>query len=107
MSTGYSENVELDEGVNPHGVRTIIKFEGESLIIQKQQDMTEALAHVQAMRERNEGKGWGEGKEVGHIPALVHGRIAAIRDRDERKKAIKRFFANNPAFCAYPAYLKR
>ena len=69
-------------------------------------DMTAALLHVQQMRERNEGKNWGEGREVGYIPPLFYDKILLILDRSERNKAIKRFFQENPAFCAYPAYLK-
>lgn len=107
LESGYSENVDIDEGVDPEtGVRTIIKFEGDELIIQKQQDMTAALLHVQQMRERNEGKNWGEGREVGYIPPLFYDKICLIRDRKEREKAVKSFFRQNPMFCAYPPYLK-
>ena len=106
MDKGYSENVSIDEGVNACGVRTIFHFEGEDLITQKQQDMTQALEHVRQMRERNEGKSWGEGKEVGHIPALFYAPMLLEPDRDKRKKMVKQFFRENPAFCAYPAYLK-
>lgn len=107
LESGYSENVDVDEGVDPAtGIRTTFKFEGDQLIIQKTQDMEPILRHVQQMRERNEGKNWGEGREVGYIPPLYYDKILLIRDRKERAAAIKTFFRQNPAFCAYDAYLK-
>lgn len=106
IGKGFQENTEIDEGADHNGIRTIVRFEGDELIIQKQQDMEPILAHVQQMRERNHGRGWGSGVEVGHIPQLFLDRINAIVDRDDRNKAIKAFFRANPAFCAYPAYLK-
>ena len=108
MNNGFCENVSVDEGVDPAtGIRTILHFEGDSLIVQKQWDATPYLEHVRAMRDRNEGKGWGEGKEVGYIPPAFHAQIVTIQDRKERAKAVKQFFRDNPAFCAYDAYLKR
>lgn len=96
----------IDEGVSATGVRTVLHFEGRQMVIEKQQDMEPILRHVQAMRERNEGKNWGEGKEVGHIPELFYIPISQDRDRERRKRRIKAFFRQYPAFCAYPAYLK-
>lgn len=106
IGKGYSENVSIDEGLDENGVRTIIHFEGDELIIQKQQDMEAVFAHVDAMRRRNEGKPWGDGKEVGYIPPLFYDKICTIVDKVERRKAVKRFFQQNPRFCAYEAYLK-
>lgn len=96
----------IDEGTSATGVRTVLHFEGRTMVIEKQQDMEPILAHVQAMRERNEGKNWGEGKEVGHIPELFYIPISLERDKVLRKKRVKAFFRQYPAFCAYPAYLK-
>lgn len=107
IASGYSENVDVDEGFDPAtGVRTIVKFEGGELIIQKQWDPTPYLLHVQEMRERNEGKNWGEGREVGYIPPLFYAQINLIKDIKERKKSLKQFFVDNPAFCAYAPFLK-
>ncbi len=106
--SGYSENVTIDEGIDPDtGVRTQFHFEGDEIIVQKTYDAEPYLRKAQEMRERNEGKSWGEGKEVGVIPPWVYPEIQKLRDRRERSKAIKAFFRANPAFCAYPAYLKR
>lgn len=88
------------------GVKTTIHFAGETVVFQRVQDMEAALAHVQQMRERNEGKRWGEGKEVGHIPDLFYQRIRMIQDPQERKKQVRLFFKENPAFCAYAPFLK-
>lgn len=88
------------------GVKTTIHFAGETVVFAKSQDMEPILRHVQEMRERNEGKRWGEGKEVGHIPDLFYQRIRMIQDPQERKKAVRLFFKENPAFCAYAPFLK-
>jgi len=100
------DTFKIDEGLGPTGVRTVLHFEGRELVIEKQQDMEAILQHVQAMRERNEGKGWGEGKEVGHIPELFYVPIRMEKDKEQRRKRVKAFFQQYPAFCAYPAYLK-
>lgn len=107
IGKGFQENVSVEEEMSASGVQAIIHFQGDELIIEHRQDMERILAHVQEMRERNEGKRWGEGKEVGHIPDLFYGKIKAIKDRAEREKAVYSFFRENPAFCAYPAFLKR
>lgn len=104
--TNLAEGIAIDEGVSPHEVRTILRFAGETLVIETSQDMTRILEHVQQMRERNAGRRWGDGLEVGHIPELFYMRIARILDKRERKREVRRFFRENPAFCAYPPYLK-
>ena len=58
------------------------------------------------MRARNEGKKWGEGKEVGVIPPWVHQKINLIHDDAERERVMKEFFRENPAFLAYEAFVK-
>jgi hypothetical protein len=101
-----AESFKIDQGVGPTGVRTVLRFEGRQMVIEKQQDMEPILRHVQAMRERNAGKSWGEGKEVGHIPELFYVPISQDPDRERRKRRLKAFFRQYPDFCAYPAYLK-
>lgn len=88
------------------GVTTAITFAGETVVFRRTQDMEPILRHVQAMRERNAGKRWGEGKEVGHIPELFRAPIQRIADPDERRKRVKQFFKENPDFCAYAPFLK-
>ena len=97
----------IDEGVDPHtGVRTQIHFENEQVVIQKTYDAEPYLQRVAEMRARNEGKRWGDGKEVGVLPPWVHHEINMIRDDKEREKAMKAFFRANPAFLAYDAFIK-
>lgn len=108
--SSYSENVTIDEGFDPHtSVWTRLHFEGDSLITQRTQDMQPVLQHVQAMREENDmlDGGWREGRLVGHLPALDYARITQIKDRRERQAAVRQFFRDKPAFCAYSPYLKR
>lgn len=103
---GGAQAFTIDEGVGRTGVRTVLHFEGRQMVIEKQQDMESILDHVKAMRERNDGKGWGEGREVGHIPEIFYIPIMQERDHVLRKKRVKAFFKQNPAFCAYAPYLK-
>ena len=97
----------IDEGVDPQtGVRTQIHFENEQVVIKKTYDAEPYLQRVAEMRARNEGKRWGDGKEVGVLPPWVHHEINQIADPKDREKAMKAFFRANPAFLAYDAFLK-
>ena len=98
---------EIDEGSNPvTGVRTIYRFEGEQVVCQRIYDAEPYLKRAQEMRERNAGKRWGDGKEVGVLPPWVASKIIPIEDDGERERATKEFFRQNPAFLAYEAYIK-
>ena len=98
---------EIDEGINPHtGARTVYRFEGDQVVVQKTYDAEPYLNRVAEMRARNDGKGWGEGKEVGVLPPWENQKIALIRDDAERERAMKTFFRANPAFLAYDAFIK-
>lgn len=100
-------NFRIDEGVDPYtGVRTQIHFEGDQVVVQKTYDAEPYLQRVAEMRARNEGKKWGEGKEVGVIPPWVHQKINMIQDDAERERVMKEFFRENPAFLAYEAFIK-
>ena len=100
-------NFRIDEGVDPYtGVRTQIHFEGDQVVVQKTYDAEPYLQRVAEMRARNEGKKWGEGKEVGVIPPWVHQKINLIQDDAERERVMKEFFRENPAFLAYEAFVK-
>ena len=100
-------NFRIDEGVDPYtGVRTQIHFEGDQVVVQKTYDAEPYLQRVAEMRARNDGKKWGEGKEVGVIPPWVHQKINLIQDDAERERVMKEFFRENPAFLAYEAFVK-
>ena len=100
-------NFRIDEGVDPYtGVRTQIHFEGDQVVVQKTYDAEPYLQRVAEMRARNEGKKWGEGKEVGVIPPWVHQKINLIQDDTDRERVMKEFFRENPAFLAYEAFVK-
>ncbi len=104
MSFGHFQ---IDEGVNPNtGVRTIYHFEGDQVVVQKVYDAEPYILRAKEMRARNEGKRWGEGKEVGVLPPWAYHQINAIEDEGERTKATKAFFRANPAFLAYDAFLQ-
>lgn len=97
----------VDEGVDSQtGIRTIYHFEGDQVVCQKVYDAEPYIQRAAEMRARNEGKRWGEGKEVGVLPPWVYPQIAAIEDDAEREKATKAFFRANPVFLAYDAYIQ-
>lgn len=100
------DSFKIDEGVGATGVRTVLHFMGATMVIEKQQDMEPILAHVREMRERNALRPFASDKELGHIPEIFYQRIRLIRDRDERKKAVRRFFKEHPVFCAYDPVLR-
>lgn len=96
---GFEENVTIDEGLDLHtGVRTQLHFEGDSLITQKSFDATPHLEYARRAREATAGQPFGEGKFIGHIPPAFYAKVCVIADREERKRAIRDFFIENPAF---------
>lgn len=95
----------VDEGLDPNtGVRTQYIFEGDQVVCKKTYDAHPYLERAAAMRARNEGKGWGEGREVGVIPPWEYSRIMQL-DESKREGAMKVFFKENPAFLAYDKYI--
>lgn len=97
----------IDEGTDPKtGVRTQIHFENDQVVVQKTYDAEPYIQRAAEMRARNEGKRWGEGREVGVLPPWIHQKVNEIRDPQDREKAIKTFFRENPAFLAYDAFLQ-
>ncbi len=100
-------NFTIDEGVDARtGVRTIYRFENDQVTVQKIYDAEPYLKRAAEMRARNEGKNWGEGKEVGVLPPWAAQNITVIKDDKEREKAMRTFFRENPAFLAYDAFIK-
>jgi len=104
MAEGFSENATVDEGVNANGIRTQLHFEGDDLIVQKTFDAAPHLAHAAHAREQTQGMKWGEGRFVGHIPAIYYAPICAIKDPEQRAKAVRLFFSENPAFRMFDKY---
>lgn len=97
----------IDEGVDPQtGVRTIYHFENEQVVVQKQYDAEPYLQRAAQMRERNAGKAWGEGLEVGVLPPWELHKINSLAEPKDKERAMRRFFRENPAFLAYDAFLK-
>jgi hypothetical protein len=101
------ENVSVHEGTSPDGVETILHFEGDYLITQKRYDPTPHLEYAKQAREATEGKRWGEGRFVGHIPPAQYGKFLMIRDGHERKEAIKKWLIENQQFVMFDRYLKK
>lgn len=110
--SSYAEDVSIVEKAPDHtsAVKTTLNFSANGdMVVDNEQDMAPVLEHVQAMREGNErtGERWGDGRVVGHIPALYYPAIAAIKDRAERDAAIQKFFREHPQFVGFSPYLKQ
>ncbi|OUM01752.1 hypothetical protein [Variovorax sp. JS1663] len=104
---GHEGNVTVDEGVSTQGVRTQLHFEGDSLIVQRSYDAEPHLEYARQAREATEGKRWGEGRLVGHIPPAEYARFLLIRDNGARQAAIKAWLRENSQFVMFEKYLKR
>lgn len=104
---GYSENTSFVDNVSHDGIVTTLHFEGDSLITQRTYDAEPHLRYAQQARESTEGKNWGDGKLIGHIPPAEYARFLMIKDNAERKKAIMAWLRENSAFAMYDKALKR
>ena len=108
MPKGYSENVTVDEGVNEHGIRTRLHFEGDTLTVQRTYDAEPDLKFAQAMRQQQDGERWGNGmRHVARIPMAEYARFLAIQDPDEQMRAIKAWLRDHQQFVTFSKYLKR
>lgn len=103
MADGFCENVTVDEGYTGD-IRTQLHFEGDSLIVQKTFDAAPHLEYAANARRDTQGKNWGDGRMVGHIPDIYYAPIMQIKDRKEREKAVRLFFQENPAFVMFDRY---
>lgn len=107
MADGYTESVTIDEGINAQGVRTQFHFESDGgIVVQKTFDAEPILKWAEQARQATQGMNWGDGRVVGKIDALNYPRIAAIKDRAERDKAILEYFREKPDFVGYDGYYK-
>lgn len=103
----HYENFTVDEGTDANGVRTRLYYEGDSLTVHKTYDAEPHLLRAKQMREAQEGQRWGNGKWVAHIPPVEYARFLAIKDANDRRKAIKQWLRDNDQFVGYRPYLMR
>lgn len=105
QARGFEENVSVNEGLDPTtGIETILHFEGDELITQKNWDADPHLQYAEAARQSTEGQRWKEGRLIGHIPPAFYANILVVKDKEQRKKAVRQFFAKNPAFIMFDKY---
>ncbi len=99
--------LKINEGFDKDtGIAEVTHFQDGEIIIEKRFDAAPALEYAAHARQATEGQRWGDGKLVGHIPAAFYGPISLIKDPQERRKAVQRFFAENPAFKMFDRYGK-
>ena len=105
QARGFEENVSVSEGLDKTtGIETILHFEGDEFITQKKWDAEPHLKHAAIARQSTEGQRWKEGRFIGHIPPAFYAEIMVIKDKDQRTKAVRTFFAENPAFIMFDRY---
>lgn len=97
----------INEGFDANtGIAEATHFEDETIVVQKTFDAQPHLEYAQQAREATDGKRWGDGKMIGHIPPVFYGQILRIRDPQERERAVMQFFRENPAFLMFDRALK-
>ena len=102
----FTEAVTIDEGV-VNGIRTQMHFENSGdIVVQKTFDAEPILEYTAQARRDTAGMNWGEGRLVGHIPALDLPPILAIRDKKEREKAILLYFQERRSLVMFDRFLK-
>lgn len=106
MSDGFTENARIDEGVNEVGVRTVLSFEGDQLIVTKSWDGKGAAEQCKAERLATSGERWGEMRKVGYIGPIEYARLCQIKDNKERIKAMRLYLQANPDFITFDRYMK-
>lgn len=106
MKRGYTENASFVHDVSD-GIVTRLHFEGDTFTAQRTYDAEPHLARAKLMRECQDGKPWGEGKHIGHIPPAEYARILKLPNREARQKAVLAFLRENPAFVGFTRFLKR
>jgi hypothetical protein len=100
------QNEEIDMGVEQDGVRTLAKFDADGATVVKTWDAAPHLKHAENARIQTEGKGWGNGRLVGHIPPAIYAQVLLIKDKDERQAFLRNFLRTNPAFIMFDRYRK-
>jgi hypothetical protein len=98
----------INEGTSQAtGITTRTHFADGEIVIEKAFDAQPYVEYAKQAREATEGQRWGEGKIVGTIPPAFYAQVLLIKDPQERKKAVRKFFQENPAFVTYSPYLKK
>ncbi len=91
-------------GASRSGVHTVAKFDDQGATVIQSFDAAPHLKHAEQARAQTAGMGWGEGRLVGHIPAVFYEQIMTIRDPAERDAAIMKFFRENTAFVMFDKF---
>lgn len=100
------ESFKLNEGTDAYGVNTEFAFEGDRIVKKQSYDASPILEACAAERKATDGQRWGEMRKVGTLPMAVYARFMAITDNQERKKQVRRWLMENPAFITFEKYAK-
>jgi len=99
------ESFTLDEGCDPYGVHTQIKFEGDQTVKIQTYDAEPLLKQAHAERTATAGQRWGEMRKVGNIPPHIYFRSLSMKDQNERAKFLRAWLFGNPNFVSFDRYL--
>lgn len=94
------------EAPDAYGITSSVSFENEQIVTCQSFDAEPDLEQAAVIRQQQEGKRWGDRRHVGVLPMAFVAKIMAIPDKDDRRKAVKQFFRENPAFCTFGRYLR-
>lgn len=100
------ESFTLDEGTDAYGTQTRVKFEGDQIVKVQSFDAEPIVEACKAERNETAGERWGEMRKVGSIPMAVYTKLLSIADQQERKKYLRRWLLENPAFITFDKYAR-
>jgi hypothetical protein len=107
--SGFEENVSFVDEVS-NGVATVLHFQGDELIVQRQWDATPFLKAAAADRTATEGQRWGEGRKVMHLPPAEYGRYLSEtqgQSQEEKRQWLRMWAQQHPLLVSFEKYLKR
>ena len=97
----------LDEGVNIHGVRKQVTFEGDQAVTKLTYDAEPMLNEAHNARVQTAGQQWGEMRRVGVIPLTVLNHInATVQGSLERSAEVMLWLQRNPKMVTFDKFLK-
>lgn len=100
------EAFELDEGTDAYGTHTQVKFYSDQAQKIQTFDAQPILEACSAERKATDGQRWGEMRKVGSIPMAIYTRMLHIKSQDDRKKFVRKWLKENPAFITFERYAR-
>lgn len=94
----FRGNTAIDLGVCSQGIHNKVHILEGTMYVDRRYDAEPHLDYARRGREAQAGKGWGEGRHIGHIPGAVLGQALMIQDNDERERFIMNWLREHKQF---------